>query len=292
MNWVQYWKSIILKKGVILKGWPLDGEVKNPATIHDVDSMTKLRDALQSGECFWHKMSGREREAAQEKYDEMVESGELEVKVRKPRKDKNVSRKALSTRSKAKGAAPRRIWNESDSGDSEDEQEKKQREREKKKKGDKENKGLMKKHKTTRDTTGGGSNKRKSSSDKDSHHPGKRKLTSSHEDERQQKKRKKSHNNDDGEHQKKRKKSHNDNDGKHQKKKRKQSNDDDDEDTAQTKKTSKSPSAPLTKFEKMQAKLRKLAKVKASGKGKESVVSKLPPALHAHSAEDCDEDDD
>ncbi|KAJ7809446.1 hypothetical protein B0H13DRAFT_1668142, partial [Mycena leptocephala] len=92
MNWVQYWKSIVLKKGVILKGWPLDGEVKNPATIHDVDSMTKLRDALQSGECFWHKMSGREREAAQEKYDEMVESGELEVKVRKPRKDKNVSR--------------------------------------------------------------------------------------------------------------------------------------------------------------------------------------------------------
>ncbi|KAJ7017127.1 hypothetical protein C8F04DRAFT_1279915 [Mycena alexandri] len=71
MNYAQYWKRIVLAHGVILKGWPLDGGVVNPANIHNVESMQTLRDALQAGECYWHKMTSNEKEKAKERYTEI-----------------------------------------------------------------------------------------------------------------------------------------------------------------------------------------------------------------------------
>ncbi|KAJ7786849.1 hypothetical protein B0H14DRAFT_3893460 [Mycena olivaceomarginata] len=124
MNWVQYWKKIVLKRHVIIRRWPLEGHLRNPASIHDVESMRKLRDAWESGDCYWQKLNGDEQEEVKEMVEEMVESGEVEETVRKTRKDKGSSRKsqpskALSTRSKAKDAPGRRVWEEDETTDEE-----------------------------------------------------------------------------------------------------------------------------------------------------------------------------
>ncbi|KAJ7043621.1 hypothetical protein C8F04DRAFT_1175398 [Mycena alexandri] len=142
MNYVQYWKRIVLHHGVILKGWPLDGGVTSPSDVNDVESMKTLRDALQSGECYWHKMTSNEKERAKEQYEDMVETGEIEVITRKVRSDKKTTRKPskkskskadgpIGTRSKATGAKKRRVWEEEedteDEGEEDDDRAKKQK---------------------------------------------------------------------------------------------------------------------------------------------------------------------
>jgi hypothetical protein len=52
--------------------------------------MRKLRDAWESGDCYWQKLNGDEQEEVKEMY-EMVESGEVEETVRKTRIDKGSS---------------------------------------------------------------------------------------------------------------------------------------------------------------------------------------------------------
>ncbi|KAJ7828333.1 hypothetical protein B0H13DRAFT_2373266 [Mycena leptocephala] len=116
MNWVQHWKQIVLKRNAILRGWALEGDPRSPATIHDMESMRKLRDAFESGECYWVKLSGEERVEVEEMSDK-----------NQPRK-KAADTEALSTRSKAKGAPARRVWSEG-SDDESDEEEKKKRAR-------------------------------------------------------------------------------------------------------------------------------------------------------------------
>ncbi|KAJ7174439.1 hypothetical protein C8R46DRAFT_1214645 [Mycena filopes] len=143
MNYRQYTKKIVIGKGVILKGWPLDGGVVNPTTISDVESMRSVRDALKSGVCYWHRMSTEERQEAKLEYEEMVESGEVEVVARKERSDKNTRRKGgksktasapVETRSRAPGAKGRRVWEEDDTAE-ETEEERSTRRKEKEKSG-------------------------------------------------------------------------------------------------------------------------------------------------------------
>ncbi|KAJ7633512.1 hypothetical protein B0H17DRAFT_1217521 [Mycena rosella] len=62
MNYVQYHKSIVLKHGVILKGYPLDSKPKNPTSIPNIETIARVQDALRSGDCFWHKMNEKENE--------------------------------------------------------------------------------------------------------------------------------------------------------------------------------------------------------------------------------------
>ncbi|KAJ7882066.1 hypothetical protein B0H14DRAFT_3758300 [Mycena olivaceomarginata] len=266
MNWVQYWKAIVLKRGVILKGWPLEGEVKSPANIHDVESMAKLRDALQSGRVLLAQDERDEREEAQEKYDEMVDAGEIEVKVRKPRNDKGKPREkeseGLSTRSKGKDSADRRRWDEdSDSDVDEDKAErKKQKQKEQGKKSEKEKKAVSGKRKTddraekaAKSTSG----KRRAADNSEDTRPSKHKSSTRKEDDST------SHNSSS----RKRKSAPDDDNDDHQRKKRKKS----------TSKSSTSTSSSMTtgssRFNDTHAKLRALV---ASKKATSSVSSKLP----------------
>ncbi|KAJ7664807.1 hypothetical protein B0H17DRAFT_951898, partial [Mycena rosella] len=87
MNYLQYRKAIVLKYGVVLKGYPLEGNLVNPNNINDIESITKVRDALKSGECFWYRMSPREREIEKEEYSHLVEEGAIQEHTRKVRSD-------------------------------------------------------------------------------------------------------------------------------------------------------------------------------------------------------------
>ncbi|KAJ7105535.1 hypothetical protein C8R44DRAFT_745698 [Mycena epipterygia] len=142
MNYVQYWKSVVLNHGVRLKGWPLEGDPVNPTSIHNIESIRKVCDALKSGECFWYKMTEREKAEARAEYEDMVEEGLVTEVKRKERSDKNKRRKApeaegASTRSKDKNAGKRRVWEESDSNDEEPPKKKRKDGGEKKKKSSK-----------------------------------------------------------------------------------------------------------------------------------------------------------
>ncbi|KAJ7700311.1 hypothetical protein B0H17DRAFT_925532, partial [Mycena rosella] len=87
MNYLQYRKAIVLKYGVVLKGYPLEGDLVNPNNINDIESIAKVRDALKSGECFWYRMSPREREIEKEEYSRLVEEGAIQEHTRKVRSD-------------------------------------------------------------------------------------------------------------------------------------------------------------------------------------------------------------
>jgi hypothetical protein len=106
----------------------------------DVASIKLVRDAMRDGDCFWHRMTDAEWEREKTKVNEMVEEGKVQVIARKVRSDKNSKHKSTkrdlspdpkSTRSKVKGAPPRRQWNEDSDEESSGEQE---RRKEKKKK--------------------------------------------------------------------------------------------------------------------------------------------------------------
>ncbi|KAJ7651891.1 hypothetical protein B0H17DRAFT_1215105 [Mycena rosella] len=95
MNYVQYRKTIVLKPGVILKGYPLEGDPVNPTSINDIDTIAKVRDALKSGECFWYVLSAQEKAAEREEYEQLVEDRVIEERTRKTRSNKKKPRKMV-----------------------------------------------------------------------------------------------------------------------------------------------------------------------------------------------------
>ncbi|KAJ7182553.1 hypothetical protein C8R43DRAFT_1116190 [Mycena crocata] len=133
VNWLQYWKVMVLKHGVRLMGWPLDGDPVNPNTIHDVDSIRKVRNAMKNGTCFWHKLDDDEKAEAEEEYKDLLEHGLVVEVTRKEQSDKKQPRKksketeALATRSKAKGAKKRCVWEEVDTDEEDEPKPKKKR---------------------------------------------------------------------------------------------------------------------------------------------------------------------
>ncbi|KAJ7794383.1 hypothetical protein B0H14DRAFT_3557412 [Mycena olivaceomarginata] len=262
MNWAQYWKKIVLKRHVIIRRWPLEGHPRNPASIHDVESMRKLRDAWESGDCYWQKLNGDEQEEVKEMVEEMVESGEVEETVRKTRIDKGSSRKsqpskALSTRSKAKDAPGRRVWEEDETTDEEGTQQKeKERRKTEKEKERRKAEKEKEKAKVKPRNSEKGSQKRKADDTTD---PclAKRQSTSRKGDPPSAK-----HKSTAG-------------DGGHaQKKRKRQDNSDADKPTPKSH-SKQAPDAPKSRFEVMHNRLRALATGKSG-----SITTKLPPAMH------------
>ncbi|KAJ7145972.1 hypothetical protein C8R44DRAFT_723833 [Mycena epipterygia] len=93
-------------------------------SIHDIESIRKVRDTLKSGKCFWHKMSANEKAEVEAEYEELLEEGLVTEVKRKERSDKNKCRKdpeteGAATRSKDKNARQRRVWEEDDSDEEE-----------------------------------------------------------------------------------------------------------------------------------------------------------------------------
>ncbi|KAJ7347036.1 hypothetical protein DFH08DRAFT_961424 [Mycena albidolilacea] len=160
MNWVQYWKKIVLKRHVIIQHWSLEGHPRNPASIHNVESMTKLRNAWESGDCYWQKLNSDEQKEVKEMYEEMVTSGEVEEMARKTHIDKG----------KAKDAPGRRVWEEDETADEEGtrqkekERRKAEKEKEKRKAEKEKEKAKVKARKSEK-----GSKKRKADDTTDPH---------------------------------------------------------------------------------------------------------------------------
>ncbi|KAF8067517.1 hypothetical protein FPV67DRAFT_1449158 [Lyophyllum atratum] len=71
---------------------PRDFAVRSPANISTMEEARMLRDALQSGECVWVKLTSREKEARAKSRKEKIASGEVVVKERKQRSDKGKRR--------------------------------------------------------------------------------------------------------------------------------------------------------------------------------------------------------
>jgi hypothetical protein len=261
MNWVQYWKKIVLKRHVSIRRWPLEGHPRNPASIHDVESMRKLRDAWESGDCYWQKLNGDEQEEVKEMVKEMVKSGEVEETVRKTRIDKGSSHKsqpskALSTCSKAKDAPGRRVWEEDETTDEEGtrqkekERRKTEKEKERRKAEKEKEKAKVKPRKSEK-----GSQKRKADDTTDPR-PAKRQSTSRKGDPPSAK-----HKSTAGD------------GGRSQKKRKRQDDSDADEPTPKSR-SKQAPDAPKSRFEVMHNRLRALATAKSG-----SITTKLPPAM-------------
>ncbi|KAJ7825641.1 hypothetical protein B0H14DRAFT_3726189 [Mycena olivaceomarginata] len=261
MNWVQYWKKIVLKRHVIIRRWPLEGHPRNPASIHDVESMRKLRDAWESGDCYWQKLNGDEQEEVKEMYEEMVASGEVEETVRKTCIDKGSSRKsqpskALLTRSKAKDAPGRRVWEEDETTDEEGtrqkekERRKAEKEKERRKAEKEKEKAKVKARKSEK-----GSKKRKADDTTDPR-PAKRQSTSRKVDPPSAKPKSTA---GDG--------------GRSQKKRKRQDDSDSDEPTPKSR-SKQALDAAKSRFEMMHDRLRALAKGKSG-----SITTKLPPSM-------------
>ncbi|KAJ7678316.1 hypothetical protein DFH06DRAFT_1121805 [Mycena polygramma] len=266
INWVQYRKVMILKHGIILKGWPLPGDPVNHNQIHDIASMTLLRNALRDGSCHWHRLSDKEKDRERKKYEKMVEDGLIEERARRTRSDKKPEAQAAAhTRSRQKGAKPRRVWNEDDTEEEDSDVEKRSRKRSKK---GKENEPAKKKRssrggddsdddgvarKNRRDGKDGGRKRKRADDDDDE--PRLKKSSSS--------KRKRADNDDDDERPKKKSSSSTSSKASHSTSSK----------SSRSSKTSHSSSS-TSRFEAVQAKLRKLAAAKTS-----TVLSKVPPAM-------------
>ncbi|KAJ7893903.1 hypothetical protein B0H14DRAFT_3427203 [Mycena olivaceomarginata] len=259
MNWVQYWKKIVLKRHVIIRSWPLEGDPRNPASIHDVESMTKLRDAWASGDCYWQKLNGDEQEEVKEMYEQMVASGEVEEIVRKTRIDKGSSRKsqpseALSTRSKAKDAPRRRVWEEDETTDEEGTRQKEKERRKAEKEKEKARKSEKAKPKVKARKLEKGSKKRKADDTTDPR-LAKRQSTSRKVDPPSAKRKSTA------------------GDGGRSQKRKRQDDSDCDEPTPKSR-SKQAPDAAKSRFAIMQDKLRALAEGKSG-----SITSKLPPSM-------------
>ncbi|KAJ7791798.1 hypothetical protein B0H14DRAFT_2624646 [Mycena olivaceomarginata] len=255
MNWVQYWKKIVLKRHVIIRRWPLEGHPRNPASIHDVESMRKLCDAWESGDCYWQKLNGDEQEEVKEMVEEMVESGEVEGDY-KGSSRKSQPSKALSTRSKTKDAPGRRVWEEDETTDEEGmrqkekERRKTEKEKERRKAETEKEKVKVKPRKSEK-----GSQKRKADDTTDPR-PAKHQSTSRKGDPPSAK-----HKSTAGD------------GGRSQKKRKRQDDSDADEPTPKSR-SKQAPDAPKSRFEVMHNRLRALATGKSG-----SITTKLPPAM-------------
>ncbi|KAJ7862649.1 hypothetical protein B0H14DRAFT_3611645 [Mycena olivaceomarginata] len=255
MNWVQYWKKIVLKRHVIIRRWPLEGHPRNPASIHDVESMRKLHDAWESGDCCWQKLNSDKQKEVKEMYEEMVTSGEVEETARKTHIDKGSSRKsqlskALSTRSKAKDAPGRRVWEEDEMTDEEGMQQKEKERRKAEKEKEKRKAEKVKARKSEK-----GSKKRKAD-DTTNPRPAKRQSTSRKVDPPSAK-----HKSTAG-------------DGGRSQKKRKRQDDSDSDEPTPNSRSKLAPDAAKSRFEMMRDRLRALAKGKSG-----SIPTKLPPSM-------------
>jgi hypothetical protein len=97
MNYRNYKRSIQLKHGVQLVGWPLTCPFKNPSQISSVSSLKTIRNAVSMGVCAWRRMSEAEIATVDLELEKEHKAGTKTKKVRKVRtKNKNSKTKALT----------------------------------------------------------------------------------------------------------------------------------------------------------------------------------------------------
>lgn len=95
MNYQNYEGNIVEEYGVCLEGWPV-GNVRNPGLIGGRTYVEKLLGALESGTCYWTRLT--QEELAQRISDNhaRAEAGEKVYRPRKARQSKKVKSAALA----------------------------------------------------------------------------------------------------------------------------------------------------------------------------------------------------
>ncbi|KAJ7017196.1 hypothetical protein C8F04DRAFT_1200846 [Mycena alexandri] len=262
--------------------------VTSPSDVNDVESMRTLRDALQSGECYWHKMTSNEKERAKEQYEDMVWS-DKKTTCKPSKKSKSKADGPIGTRSKATGAKKRRVWEEEedteDEGEEDDDRAKKQ-----KKKSTEGRSGRSGKQSKEKEKSGRGRKRKVREEDEE-------------EEDRSKKQKKKSMEGGSGKQSKEKL-------GQGKKRKVREEDEKDEEEERPRKKTKKTllvlaamAKKPSGSGGKPKPKPKPMAKVKSRGSGQSSgksgskakVLSKVPPGIHVAVEKDVmdeEEDDD
>ncbi|KAF8344691.1 hypothetical protein F5887DRAFT_850888, partial [Amanita rubescens] len=88
MNYQNYDKSIVLKYKVKLDGWPVNIKFANPSDISTVDEIRSLRQALQTGNCHWVRLSEAQYTEHVNNVTQREDSGQAVGHKRKERSDK------------------------------------------------------------------------------------------------------------------------------------------------------------------------------------------------------------
>ncbi|KAG6807335.1 hypothetical protein H0H92_007964, partial [Tricholoma furcatifolium] len=115
MHYEKYDVDVVLKYGVVLKGWPPGIKFQSPAKLTRIEDACILREALLSGECHWVKLSKKERRECERDRREKLASGEIAPKERKRRSDAGVKR---GPRNGGKGGGKRRRGGEESASES------------------------------------------------------------------------------------------------------------------------------------------------------------------------------
>ncbi|KAG6809121.1 hypothetical protein H0H92_001477 [Tricholoma furcatifolium] len=121
MRYENYEVDVVLKYGVVLKGWPSRIKFQSPAKITRLEDACILRDALLSGQCHWAKISNKKKKEREKERRDKLANGEIAPKQRKRRSDAGVKR---GPRNGGKGAGKRKRGDESmsESDDERDEE--------------------------------------------------------------------------------------------------------------------------------------------------------------------------
>ncbi|KAJ6542103.1 hypothetical protein DFH09DRAFT_1322729, partial [Mycena vulgaris] len=85
MNYENYISSMVEGKNVGLVGWPQGVAFKRMSLQSALPPLKILHDALKAGTCRWKVLTPTERERIVEKFEDMVEKGEVKVKPKKER---------------------------------------------------------------------------------------------------------------------------------------------------------------------------------------------------------------
>jgi hypothetical protein len=93
MQYVNYEEDIVQRYGIVLVGWTPERFV-NPSELSTaLGPLRTLLHAINTGECKFIKLSADERRARLAKYNDKIESGDVQPRERKKRKDAGKKRK-------------------------------------------------------------------------------------------------------------------------------------------------------------------------------------------------------
>jgi hypothetical protein len=104
MQYLNYEEQIVIRYGIKLEGWTYD-TLKNPSELStSLPPLQALSNAIDNGTCKFIKMSAAEKKKYEDEFHTKVQSGEVNVRKRKIRKDAG-KKKAKRRRTEAKEAA-------------------------------------------------------------------------------------------------------------------------------------------------------------------------------------------
>ena len=87
MQYANYEEGIVQRYGIELRGWTYD-RIMNPSDLSTaVGPLSKLRNAINSGDCKFVKLTAEERRERLEAYEAKIAAGEVKARERKRRSD-------------------------------------------------------------------------------------------------------------------------------------------------------------------------------------------------------------